>query len=605
MKKFLSLGLVLGFGSSLMLSNTAQAIDGYSSYWDFYRSYYSEARTSTGAATPIYRTPTRTTYTPRSTFNTTASRTSNYRVYPTSRTTTTSTQSTSSVNVTANPITLRQDINNISSQPVDLFSLGLSNPAYSGSNFSPAALVTEMKLQITDNTGVVSDFSAFDLVVEDQPIQFERNGYITVKFNNLRLARGESRNLDVQIQLNDPDIFPRLPGSFRVKLNSLNAIAEGSTKSVSTKLTGRTVSDYVVLNPTPSVSGGANDGSASVTPVFVSGRALGSGDKAVVLSAILKASLDDFLVEKVTVRNTFGSNVDSLVQEIRMINQTTGKLLSTKRFTNGVATFDLGRNNDVYVGRTNEVNLVFEVLVRDNLPSSISDNRLELTFNDSDVEIYGIGSGRAVPDSRKNFNVDAETFTLTQGGGSSTVASGGLSFSASQPSFVSTGNLEQIARFQIRNSGNRGMSVGRISIQAFPSGVEYSGGISTDDAQIVRVVNGFQEYASGFNTVSAMGNTFVFDASSELYIAPGSVHEFAIKLKLDNTGSSDDSDAVSFKILGDSSFSKGTLSSLRASGASYIWSDQSASPHSLNSNDWYSGYLVNGLPSSNYVRYRR
>jgi hypothetical protein len=118
-------------------------------------------------------------------------------------------------------------------------------------------------------------------------------------------------------------------------------------------------------------------------------------------------------------------------------------------------------------------------------------------------------------------------------------------------------------------------------------------------------VNGFQEYSSDFSNVSLVGNTFVFDTNSEFYIAPGSEHEFGIKLKLDNIGAFDDSDSVAFKILGDSSFNKGTLSALRSSGASYIWSDLSGSPHSVNSSDWYSGYLVNGLPTGNSIRYRR
>lgn len=605
MKKNVSLGIILGIASTLMGVSTVKAVTGSTSYWDFYQRYYSEEiRTSSPAYAPRYRLPSKTSYTPRTRVNTRAIRTSNYRVYPTNRTSTI-VPVKSSVNVMVTPVTLTKEINNISNQSVKLFDIGLSNLASRSTTFVPAAQVQEMKFKITDNTGSVSDFSDFDLLVEDQFFQFARNGYLTLKFNNLRLAAGESRALDVQIRLNDPDNFSHLPGSFRVELTEVKVQAEASVEALSTRISGNSVSDYVVLNPNPSISGGANDGQASVTPVFVSGRALGSGDKAVVLSAILKASLDDFLVEKITVRNTYGANVDVLIQEVRLINQTTGKLLATKRFTNGTAEFYLNRANQVFIGRNKEVNLVFEVLVRDRIPSEMSDNRLELGFNDSDVEIFGIGSGRSVPDSRKNFNVDAETFTLTQGGSNSIVASGGLSFSTSQPFFVSNGKLDQIVRFQIQNTGSRGMSVGRIAVQAFPSGVEFSGGISLDDAALVRVVNGFQEYPSGFNTVSASGNTFVFDAGSELYLAAGSVQEFAVKLKLDNTGSIDDSDSVSFKLLGDSSFNKGTLSTLRSSGVNYIWSDQSASPHSINSNDWYSGYLVSGLPTGNYIRYRR
>jgi len=153
--------------------------------------------------------------------------------------------------------------------------------------------------------------------------------------------------------------------------------------------------------------------------------------------------------------------------------------------------------------------------------------------------------------------------------------------------------------------GSQGIEVGRISMQISPAGVEFSGGVSLDDAQIVRVDNGSRERDVGFNTVSSSGNKFVFDAGSRIYMAPGSVHEYALKLKIDNIGPLDDSDSVAIKILGDSSFSKGTLSSIRTSGANYIWSDLSASPHSTTSNDWYSGYLVRGLPTGNFIRNRR
>jgi hypothetical protein len=609
MNKTFSLGLILVFTASFTFSNTAHAIEGYDSYWDFFRSYHSTDNPRSSAFTPRYRTTNRTTFTPRRTFNsrTSANRSSNYRIYPTNRTSaaTTSAVTQSGIKVTVNPITLRQNINNITAQPVSLFNIGVSNTAGSSSSFTPAALVSEMQFQITDNTGVVSDFSDFDLVVENQNFQFERNGYITLKFNNLRLARAESRNLEVQIKLNDPDTFARLPGSFRVKLSGVKATTENSISAINTSISGKTVSDYVVLNPVPSVSGGASDGTAASTPIFVEGKALGAGDRAVVLSAILKASLDDFLIEDITVRNAFGNNVDSLIQEIRLINRTTNQVVATKRFTNGEAEFNLSRNNQIFISRNQEANLVFEVLVRDNIPSSITDNRLELSFNESDIEIFGVGSGRAVPDSRKNFNLDAQTFTVTAGGGGGASTIGGLSFSASQPTFVSNGRLEQIARFQIQNLGSQGIEVGRISMQISPAGVEFSGGVSLDDAQIVRVDNGSRERDVGFNTVSSSGNKFVFDAGSRIYMAPGSVHEYALKLKIDNIGPLDDSDSVAIKILGDSSFSKGTLSSIRTSGANYIWSDLSASPHSTTSNDWYSGYLVRGLPTGNFIRNRR
>lgn len=613
MKKLLLIGFAFFLSPSGLPVNTAQAQTStettYSSYWDYYRNYYSNSRYSTARSyRPTYRTTPRRTSAPRvsnstrSTRYNTNRRTSNYQIYSTNRNS--RAVSANAVKATVTPITLRQDINDITNAPVDLFQIGLSYPGGSSTTFSPAAQIRQMQFKIQDNSGAVSDFSDFDLLVEDQNFQFEQNGYITLDFGNLRLARGESRALNVQIRLNDPDSFARLPGSFRVKLNDISATQEGSVQGIETQITGRTVSDYVVLNPTPSVSGGGANGTASGSPVFIAGRALGAGEKATVLSARLEASKDDFLIERVTVHNAYGSNIDSLVQEVRLLNLNTGQTLSTKRFTGGSATFDLSSQNQVFIARNNEVTLAFEVLVRDNLPSSMPDNRIELGFAASDIDVFGIGAGQNVPNSSKNFNLDSETFTVNQGGGGTAV--GGINFSATQPSFVSNGSLDQIVRFQVRNAGSGGMSLGRITVQALPAGVEYTGGISLDDAKLVRVLGGFQEYSSGFNTTAASSSTFTFDTSSEVYLAPGEVQEYGLKLRLSNIGDYSDSDSVAVKILGDSSFLNATtLAGQRGNNANFIWSDQSGSPHGVTSSDWLSGYLVSGLPTNNFVKYRR
>ncbi len=134
MYKLLSTGLILGFSVSVLSFNQAQAIEVYSSYWDFYKNYYStDNKRASSAYAPRYRTPSRTTYTPRTSARTTtsratSSRSSNYRVYPT-RTTNTSVQSSSNVRATVTPITLRQDINDITNQPVIYSRLVLITPA--------------------------------------------------------------------------------------------------------------------------------------------------------------------------------------------------------------------------------------------------------------------------------------------------------------------------------------------------------------------------------------------------------------------------------------------------------------------------------------------
>ncbi len=615
MKKLFSLftfGLILS--SFLVFPQPSEAVS-YGNYWDYYRDYYankygasrssytprySSRRSTSRYVRPTYRTRTTNynrSYTPTTSNRYSNRRTNNYSNYLYGRR---NQASSPVIRATSNPITLRQDVNEISSTPIDLFNIGLHYPRVSSTQLYPAALVREMTFRIVDNSGVVSEFDDFELVVEDQAFQFNRNGYITLDFQNLRLAQSESRELNVQIKVEDPDVFPRLPGSFRVKLEKVWATDENATQQIPVQISGRSISDYVVLNPRVGTSGGGSV-SAQLTPRKVYGRTLSAGEKEVVFSAVLGANRDDFLVEKITVTNSFGSNIDSLTDEIRLINQNTGQVLSSRKFIGGSAVFDLGRN-DILIPRNKEVALAFELAVRNTLPQGVTDNRIELNMSPSDVEIFGIGSGKVVPDSSKFFNTDNETFTIAQGGG----GMGGITFSAGQPAFVSTGDLNEMARFTISNAGSGSISVGRISVQSFLSGVEFPGGLSTDDVELREIYQGREAPSTSFVTTGASGNILTFDASSEIYIEGNSSREFTIKMALDNLTSGDDeADSVTFKILGDTSFNKGTLSSVRSSGANFVWSDHSGRPHNTGSSDWLSGFLVRGLPTGNYVKYRR
>lgn len=613
--------LLLAFGFCVFALSTSTAEAGVINYWDYWQSHASSKVDTSNASryiTPRYstRANTRTSTTPRATSSQITTSTSsssawlNYlRSKGRGRTMTTSsnvssvnTASTAQAGVRASvtPIRLTKEINDITAAPVNLFRIGLSNNASRGSDYSEAVYIDEMRFQITDNTGVVSNFADFSLVTEDQEFDFDSRGFVTLRFNNLRLARSEDRALDIAIKIEDPDSFPRLPGSFRVKLTEVTAYKEFSKTKVEVATSGQTASNYVVLNPRGSVSGGGTSIANITGSQTIAGRALGGSEKAFVLSMSLYASYDDFWLEKLTVTNQFGNNADKLVAQANLVDLSTGAVLDSTRFIGGKAVFDLPNNRQLLIGRNTRAKLGVEVQIVSSPNVDNLDNRLNLLVTANDIELFGIGAGRPVPGSQKNVDLDSETFTVARG---TLAAQGGIYFSSNQPDFFVTGSLYSIARFKIVNAGSSEVSFARFSLQIIPNGVEFvSGGAA--DVQLVRLING-QTEQNAFTTTSLSGNVAVFDANDEIYVSPGETVEFSVKAALNDIGGVSDSDGVSLVILGDSSLQKGTLAAVRASGAQFIWSDHSGRPHVPGSADWFSGYQFTGVPTNAIVNTRR
>ena len=123
--------------------------------------------------------------------------------------------------------------------------------------------------------------------------------------------------------------------------------------------------------------------------------------------------------------------------------------------------------------------------------------------------------------------------------------------------------------------------------------------MDASDVALVRI-NGSQQYAESAN-ITAFGNKITFDFPTEFYLSRNNAVQFGLQLKLNDVSGNNDSDSIAVKILGDGVYTNGTLSSVRSSGANFIWSDTSARMHSTTTSDWFSGYLVSGLPSNTVV----
>ena len=150
------------------------------------------------------------------------------------------------------------------------------------------------------------------------------------------------------------------------------------------------------------------------------------------------------------------------------------------------------------------------------------------------------------------------------------------------------------------------MALGRVSFDVYLSGMQYSGGsASLDDFALVLLNSQGNEVSyQSFKPTNISGSKISFDALDQVLLEGHQTRTFALKLKLVNLAGDDKSDSVTIKILGDTQYQKGDLNDLRTTNKNFIWSDYSGSPHTLNSQDWLSGYQFQGLPTSNYVKYK-
>ncbi len=509
----------------------------------------------------------------------------NRRIFPV-KITQKNTQSTLKLRITQIPIT--KPISEISDKVIPIFRLGFSHAGpVSRTDFKPAINVNKVAFRLIDNTGAIANPSDFSLVVDEQDFNFENDGKVIINFNNFRLANGESKALDIAVKVENPDIFPRINGSFRVRINSASASVESSFESIPVSLIGPSVSNFVTLYPRSGTSG---------TPILVStpdkiwSRTLSAGETATVLGISLGASYDDMILKKITVKNIYGNSIDSWVNKINLINYNTGQIVSSSRFINGKASFNI-TNQKIQINRNSKIHLGFEIQLNSTLNSN-QNTKFQLSLDSSDIEVWGIGSGSEIPSSQKIIDFDSQPFFITQSGGH-----GGIYHSNNQPQLTATGSLNTVYRFEIKNDGSHEFSVGRITLNITPNGLDFTGGGNSDFA-LYESINGREIRQSTFTTNFLGGNTVRFDAQNEIYISPRSTREFSLKVSLRNTSSSNKS--ITVKILGDNTLQIGTLSSMRSTNSNFIWSDHSGHPHVSGSSDWLSGYLFPGLPTDAY-----
>ncbi len=486
----------------------------------------------------------------------------------------------------------------IDPNPVPLFELGFYWPRYTNSiNFPRAVLLEELKFKIIENKGLVNDFRNFQLNIDDESYEFEKDGTLTLRLQNARIAQGRNLNLDIDIAIKDPDVLPHIPGNLRVKLMDTKAVAEGTRVPVKIKTKGSKTSHFVQWDPIPRVSG---DTSFLGTATKIQGKTLMAGTKATVLTLNLEAHYDDLLIDQVTVTEEFTSqSIDTWVKKIRAIDLSDGRILGETRFVAGLAKFRFW--SPFRVNRGQLKRLAFEIELADQVDITSQSTKFKLGVLPENVWVRGIGSGKNLPDANKTFSSQTETFFVVN-------SALQVYHSELQPDLVTHENLAGVYRFKVKNLGRKEVSIGRITMNIRLSDLEYPGGISPDDFELRSMYRG-RVVLTGSNpfSVSTPSSTkIIFDATEEVQIDRSSEAEFELRIALKNPDSSK-GDAVSIQILSDSELFVGTLDDLKTEGTNgqnFIWSDQSARPHTTETEDFLSGYKIFGLPTNTFVKKR-
>lgn len=489
-----------------------------------------------------------------------------------------------------------KNIYEINAEPIDIMQVSFYHRGNrSRSSFTEPARISKATFEIIDNSGIVEDFENISLLVNDNEFRFDERGEVTVQFQNLRLPVNTREALSIGIKVFDPLNTPSVNGNMRVRLKDISAYGESNYEPVQTRIIGSRVSDTITFDP--SIISSTNTSSNSVgnvsTIINLYGKMLSAGQSEYVMALELEANYDDFFLDEMTVTDMVSNGgVDSFIDRLDVINLRTNERLSSTKFINGKAVFNFPQRVIIY--RNQALNLGFKVHLKGTLPSSAINNQFRLNVTPADVTLYSANTGNRVPDGNKNFGIRNETFTVAQNGLSI------VPNSETVPDLVvNAGYKTLVHALTVTSYGKKRAAIGRMSFDVYLSGLDFAGGsISSDDFELV-LMSGKRHNTIPY-TATTNGSMVQFTFETPLEIYRNETTKLGLKVALENTGASSNNDSASVRILGDSSLQVGTLAEVEARGSNFIWSDYSARPHSVNSSDWISGYLIPGIPSNAY-----
>ncbi len=500
------------------------------------------------------------------------------------------------ITVSARPIRLNRNILKINETPTDVFELGFFNRNRRNDNiYQEPILIDKATFSIVDNRDISDKYQHLLLTFEDQAFRFDSDGNVTLPFKNLRLAAGDNRSLKVGIKIDDPANAPSTLGSLRLRLEEVTGQLESRGKTRAIIVYGTSISELIAFNPIPKANKKAHFLGNKTGKIY--GKMLSTGSEEFVLAVGFRASFDDFFIQKIAITDVLSKNsIDTFVEKIEAIDLETGRPFDAVKFTGGVARFKFPK--PILVERKHPRRIGFKVYLKDQIYANHQNTQFRLTVNPSDIIVTSRSNGINLSDSNKIFTLENETFTIAN-------TAPKLIFPTKQTRPLSfTGKKELVHSLDFTSHGGNS-SIARISFQVFPNKLAFAGGISADDFELVELDNTRNRQIKPLPSNNSLtGNLLRFDLVNPVDIHERETYHFGLKIALQNTPTLTKQDGITFRIPADNDHLLGTLDEIRASQAHFIWSDQSARPHSQKSADWRNGNQIPGIPTQS-VTYKR
>ncbi len=306
--------------------------------------------------------------------------------------------------------------------------------------------------------------------------------------------------------------------------------------------------------------------------------------------------INDVVMDGVPDNLDAGSKVD-----FKLYNSE-GELIDKKRMIEGRITFDDGLEGKISVPKDDSTFLSIKVEVSDFDNIANSGQRLRLALDDSNLTHGGV---MAVSDSSNNDIDFVEHGSWGDAVGKDFVLYNSeisVRHAESQPKFEGPATDHQdFYRFVVSADVQDDIAMGALTFKASFQGLNRSGGDFTDaDFKVYELKDDGHPDTTVEAATITLTDTGVDTATLRLTdfvnkkVSRGSSKSFVLQVKgLYSPTDVENDDAVSVLILNDTTYQPlGTLATVEATDASIVWSDYSATTHSVSTADWTNGYLV-------------
>ena len=340
-------------------------------------------------------------------------------------------------------------------------------------------------------------------------------------------------------------------------------------------------------------------------------------DDGTVDTITLSADIGSDVADNATVE-FFGGNGDTGNRFDYALYDENGDLLQEKQMTSGALHFELANQDRIRAPKDDSTFVTIQADVRDITRADQTGYRVRLALDADEANYAGVEAVTAATGNDIELPTDGwgdavgETFVAYR----TQIA---VNHASSQPSFTGPSTSSQeVYRFTVSADAARQAEIERVTFDVSLAGMQTSAAFATgnfdikqvksdgtvDDTATVGTIAAVYDFGlTGTAVTTAQGSARVVVDFDNQQLSSGESSTYALFLAdTEDLGGESDDDSVSVTIIRDSAYlapaneadaeggSDATTGD--ANDSNIVWSDESSSSHSSETEDWLNGYLV-------------